>query len=312
MALLNQVVCGNVFANTGVGKCTFIPREIKGLFIVPLAFVISQANAVNLQSYLEAQAKAPIKSERIYPVHKFVGLTDNSEDVTSETFGYGGVSIVREGSYNWQLRFVNGGLCLLTALQAYNGQDVAVIFYDGAGNLIGTRRNGGLAGIPLNSFWAHKWTPSDGSTTAGFNLSVSFDAEYINQKLSFISGSTDADLDLSSIVGIMDIGMQVVSATAGDAVLSISERCSGNASDFGDLYGNDLADPSLFEAVGADGSAQTISAVAYNSANKTFTLTFTPVRTVGSTVSIKGITELEAVDIMGYEGGSVDVPLATA
>lgn len=308
---LNSVKCTTAFANTGFGKCTFTPREIVAALLVSSSFVITEADTENLQSFLEDAIKNPVRSERANLVPGFVAFTDSSDEVVREQLGYGGTATLRDGNYNWTFRFVDGGLCLLSSLQAFNGQRPNVIFIDAAGNFIGTKRNGGLAGIPVEDYWANKWVPSDGSS-ASANLSVyfSFRPETINQMLSFIQTANIDGFDLASLQGIQDLVLVAGAATASSAVISVADKCSGSVEDFGDLYGADLANDSLWTAVGVDGSVQTISAVAYNATTRVFTLTFDAPRTVDSIVGLAPINDLENAGIVGFEGTTVRVPLA--
>lgn len=309
MNAINSFSCATAFGNTGTNKCAFAPKEVVGMFIVPKSWSIKNDQVPTLQTYLEQSAKSPSKSSRIYPVHNFVGFTDSSEDVVRETLGYGETVTIRDGNYNWMFRFVKGGMCLLKSLRDRNGSDVYVVFIDKEGNLIGTIRNGGLAGIPISDFWAPKWTLGDGSgTTSNFSVFMSFKPEYINERLAFIQ-TKNSGLILEDIQGLQDLLAIPITAAAGTANVYVVDKCSGNNEDVADLFGDDLAEVSLWSASSVNGTAQTISAVAFNPLTKSYTLTFTPVRTVGSIISLASVDVLEAADIVGFEGSSSSLPL---
>lgn len=263
---------------------------------------------MNLQSFLETASKAPLSANRILPIHGFVGIEDSSEEVTRETLGYGAVRSLRDGNYGWTLRFIDGGLCLLSSLQAFNGQKVYVIFVDASGNFIGTKKGNGLGGVPVDDFWANKWTPSDGSTTAGLSVFFSFRPEYINQRLAFIQTSSILDFDFGSITGLQDVNLTVLSSTDSSVTLKIADKCSGDDT-FSELFGEDLVNANGITAVGEDGSTQTIDSQSYNPTTKVYTLTFSPARTVGSIISLVDVSSLELAGIEGYEGTSVFAPL---
>lgn len=286
MAELNKLACALGFGNFGVNRCSFIPKEIAGLFIVTAGFSINAAQAGNVVDYLQAQAHNPNVNERIYPVHNFLALTDNSEEAVTETFDYGSTRTIRDGNYNWNLRFMDGGLCLLAALQTFNfTSDVHIIFYDKTGVLIGTEsEDGGLAGVPMEDFFAPKWTPATGAASAIFSLSVSHDPIWINQKLAFIDTSRETK-SVRKVKGMTGISTRVLSQTASSAVLKLADSCSGDGAGFFEMYGADL-DAALFTAYGVDGSLQTISAAVVNNAAETVTLTFTPARTVATRLSV--------------------------
>lgn len=306
--MINQVACASAFSNVGVGRCSFIPREIVGAMLVSANFVITEADSADLQTFLQDAAADAVAANRLLPIHGFVGITDSSEDVTRETLGYGVSRTLRDGNYGWTLRFVEGGLCLLTALQEFNGQRVYVIFIDAAGNLIGTKKPTGLGGIPVDDFWANKWVPSDGTTTANLSLFFSFRPEYINQRLAFIQTSNIPDFDFDSIVGLQDVAIQILTAAAGTVTLKLADRCSMDNS-FSDLFGADLVAADGITAVGVDGSVQTIDAQTFNATTRVYTLTFDPTRTVASIINLIPVADLETAGISGYEGRSVVAPV---
>lgn len=302
---LNSVNCASAFANVGIGRCSFTPREIVGAILVSASFVITPSDAENLQAFLESEAKTPIKAIRILPIHNFVGITDSSEEPVRQTFGYGSNRTLRDGNYNWELQFVDGGLCLLTSLQALNGQKVYVIFYDAGGNLIGTKKDNGLGGIPVDDFWANKWGVADGTNPANLSLYFSFKPEYINQRLAFVQATQDANFDFDAITGLQDVNITVISATANSVKVKVADKCSGDDT-FSDMFGVEIAADTGFEATSVTGSDQTVSAVAYDPTTRVYTLTFTPTRTETSILNLK---DLDTMDIEGYEGVAVRVPV---
>lgn len=304
---LNTFDCVQAFGNTGIGRCSLIPAWIKGMIIVPNAFTITEANSVNLQTFLEDAAKNPSKANRIFPIHNFVGMTDNSEDVVTESLGYGDAIPIRDGNYSWTFRFIQGGICLLRALQTYNGSNVSVLFYDDNGVLYGRNTTAGLMGVPLISFFAAKWSVSDSTTIAGFNVTVMFNPKHLNKNLGFIS---DDNFDPLMIVGLQDLNITPVCAQT-STILSASVTASCAGENLFDLYSDELADGSLWEARNsATGATLAITSVAPNVATKAFTVTLTAARTNDTIVSLKGVDVLEAAGIMGVESKPVIIPLA--
>lgn len=304
MSIINQYLCSALFGNTGIGQCSLIPKEIKGFFIVPRNFVITQANADALQSYLETAAANDLPTERIYPVHNLVGITDNSEEPVRETLGYGGNATLRQGNYSWTFRFLDGGLCLLRSLQRFNQQPVSILFYDADGVLFGRKVSTGLAGVPVIDFNANKWTPSDGSVIAGFTVTIEMDSRYLNQDLAVIQ---DENVDLTSILGLQTAMLNVTAASASSVTVQVMAACGGV--NLYDLYAAQLADETVWTAVGVSGAAQTISAVAGVPASKSFTLTFTPTRTEATNLNLVQVSDLETAGINGFEGQQVTVPV---
>lgn len=301
MATLNTFPCSEAFGNTGISKCSLVPALIVGMLIVPNDFVITAANAATLQDYLSTAAKDPVKSKRLFPVHNFTAFTDNSEDPVVETTGYGDPIPVRDGNYSWTFRFITGGICLLKALQKFNGQSVSVLFYDNNGLLFGANTSKGLAGVPLKSFFAQKWTPTDGSNVAGFNVNVVFDPKYINQNFGFIK---DDETDYTQVVGLQDINIVAVGPQT-PLLLAVSTVAGCVGDNLFDLFKDELSAGALWSVINkATGEDVVIDSVAKNEGNKTFTITLTAGVAAGSQliVNLKPVDELEAADIIGFEG----------
>lgn len=308
MSNLNSFNCSQLFGNTGSGNCDFLLKEIKGAIIVPNDVILTREDVAALQTYLEGKAKAALPSERFYFIHHLIGITDNSEEPVDETMGYGSLVRLRDGDYNWTFRFMRGGLCLLFSLQNFNGQPVSLLFYDSAFTIIGTKKGNGLGGVPVNSFYANKWTPADGSTAINLSFTVAIDSIYLNKRMAYIQ--TDESVDLASIKGLNDVTIETVSAAAGTATVRVIPVCGGSPEAFFDAYSADLVDEALWVAnEKGSGDAETISAVAANSATKTFTLTFLPVRTADSIVKLVDTAALEVAGILNTESQPATVPM---
>lgn len=303
---LNQFNCTSSFGNTGIGKCSLIPSFIVGMFLVPNNLVITEANAANLQTFLEDKAKDSNKNNRIYPVHNFVGMTDNSEEAVSETTGYGFAIPLRDGNYSWTFRFVQGGICLLKELQKFNHQNMSALFIDSNGVVYGRNVPTGLAGVPLISFYAGKWTLSDSSTIANFAITVTFDPKHLNQDLGFIK---DDNFIASDVVGLQSVNVSPVGSQT-TTVLNVSVAAACGGENLFDLYSTELADGSLWNVLDSTtGAALTVSSVAANAANKSFAITVSATRSNPSLVSLKDVATLEAADIFGVESNVALVPL---
>jgi hypothetical protein len=307
MSMINEIACTEVFANTGFGQCNFSPREIFGILLVNPDFVIKDTDTATLQTFLTNAARNINKGLRLRPIMGFVEAEDSSEEPVRQTFGYGATKTLRDGNYNWQFKFVNGGTCLLKSLQALNGQTPYVIFVDAAYNLIGTVKDGGLGGIPVTDYWANPWNLNDGSGVATlFSIYLSFAPTYINQRLAFIQTSTIPNFDISGVRGVQDVLLNVTASSASSISVQLKDKCTGSL-DFGALYSDELEDPSAWVATTTLGVAQVIDTVVYNAATKTFVLTFDPVRAAATILNLADISALIGLGVIGYEGIPVTV-----
>lgn len=312
--MLNVVSCETAFENVGYGKCTFTPREITGMFIVPDDFLIKESDTSDLQTFLYNKITDPVKSKRVFPILGFVGVEDGSEEPVRETLGYGSTRTLKEGNYAWTFRFEKGGLCLLRSLQKINGQSVNVIFIDGAGVMFGAKKtvggDTGLGGIPIDDFWANKWTISDGAgASTSLSVYLSFKPVHVNENLSFLSTSELSNFDIYSVRGVQDIVIDVVSATSSAIKYKLRDKCSGSVSSFSEVYETELKILTSAVVTDEDGIPETIDDIAYNDVTNEWTITLDPVRTSDSILSLADIATLTSNGIEGFESNRVSVPL---
>jgi len=306
MSNLNRTICVAGGANTGLGECPLIPKNIIGMFIVPNNFELTPAQIATIQVSLQTAAANDSPASRIYPVHNFVGLTDNTGELVTETLGYGGIAPITEGKYDWTFRISRGGLCLQKALRKFNNKPARVLFYDASYVLYGAMSGANLIGIPLEMFYALPWTLSDGSgTTAGFNVRVVFDPIYFNDNLGYVETADDGFL-LSEIQGIKEVNLvETVASAKPIIVVQALAGCGGE--NLYDLYSTELADEALWVATNANtGAVIAITSVAAAAATKAFTVT---IAATVDPVNLKlaAISLLEAAGMEGYESKTLRI-----
>lgn len=306
MGVINRTICVTGGGNTGVGDCPLIPRHIIGFFIVPSNYSITPTEALALQTTLQNDANNDLPSQRIYPVHGLVGLTDNTGELVTETLGYGGIAAITEGKYDWTFRLGRGGVCLQQQLRKYNGKSLSVLLYDNNYVLYGTLVNGNLAGIPLELFYALPFTLSDGSgTTTAFNVRMVMDPTYLNDNLAYLETREDGFL-LSTITGLQDIKLVEAAGSAKPVIVVQALAGCGNENLY-DLYSDELSEVALWTVVNANsGEEIAITSVATNDAVKGFTITI-PATADPVIVSLAPVSELETAGIIGYEGRPLTV-----
>lgn len=298
--MLNQLECAQAFANTGVGECDLIPSNIVGMYIVPASFRIGPEDDVF--KTLRDAAEADVARDRIYPVHNFVGVDDNTGDLNEETLGYGGVAVLSEGKYDLTFRIGQGGLCLQKRLRQYNAVKPRVLLIDANGIIFGQMVDGELAGIPLELYFARALTLSDGnSTTTSFRVRIMFDAKYLNDSFGFVSSSV-VGFNPSEVVGLQDL----IIRDAGDSnatTLNVQVKTGCGTEDALEVFATELADDALWKVTDAsDGTDVTISSVSIAGDVATLTVTSAP-DTVK--VDLVPVSELADAGIVGYEGKPV-------
>lgn len=307
--------------NTGICECFFDPALIDGAMKVPLKKVFTEAEIsdANIQSTLEAAARAA-RADRVYPFGPFENITDNTEDPTRQTFGYGTVKTVREGKYNWLFQFINGGLNLSNALRSFNGLTgkYGWIFKDSKNTLIGTSKkdingNWGLAPVPLADYYARPWRPSDGTNVTNYGVEVSFDPVYINEKIAFKRVSIDSYL-LSEFVGLEDIKLAFVGFSGAASVVVSAETDCGSTNVY-DLYADELENPDAWVVKSVTGVEKTIAAVTKNEPLEGWTIGLQGAEVFedGDTVTLAAPSVLAAapINVVGYEGTTLVIDLGS-
>lgn len=273
MGALNTLNCGvSGYGNTGFGSCVLNFDRIAGAFLVPRAYVLTPANIAALQTKLQADAQAADPINRIYPIHYFLGITDNSADVTDQTLGYQSLIEVNPGDYNWLFQYVEGGLCLNKALWKLKKGNWSVLFYDKTFKLFGYKSGSNLKGVPLKKLNVPKWRPNDGNAnTMLTQVGFVFEPEYINEMIGFVDTS-DLSFALTDILGLQDVALTSLAARAA-GVMKIGAVTGCGSVNLFSTYGANLANVAAWVASNAAGALITITSVAQDTNLKGWTVT---------------------------------------
>jgi len=310
MSILNNIVCSAAGGNTGIADCSLTLKNVVGGFLVPASFELTEAQLASKDAALAAILAAVNNDNpalRIYPLPETVTMTDNSEDVVLQTFGFGAQVPVRDGKYNLTFQYTKGGNCINNALQKFNSGNYRYIGFDAAGVLFGTKVGTSLKGIPLDYFYAAPFKFNDGANVALFAYRLSFNPAYINSGLGFISLNV---ADLMAINGLQNIVFSLVAPrAAGVFRLRATTGCAGT--DLYSIYGDELADDTNF-VVTRLGNAVTITSVAKdaNTGSFLFTLDTTDpdYNAAGPfVVNTAAPSVLAGNGVEGYEGIAVTV-----
>lgn len=120
MADLNKLICAAIIANTGNGTCCVDFSKIIGIIKVPKGAEITEANATNLQTYIQTQIQAATKTLRWFPMGDFLSLELGGADARTFTYGYG--RKVTSGYNDYEFKFETGdcGACEAWQYQSHN------------------------------------------------------------------------------------------------------------------------------------------------------------------------------------------------
>jgi len=300
---VNQLACATGGGNTGVGTCFADPKNIVGAILTPVGYTITDAQiAAGLLTKLEQDIIAD-KSSRIYPVFGFVGITDNSEDATTETYGYGGLDYVREGFNNWLLRFVKGGICLNAQMRKFNNMSLGALFVDATGLIWGEKVATGVKAIDMEKVFTPNWKVNTGAATTIYNTRFVFDAVAMNDSPGFITTS-DLGFNVKSLMGLQNVAIVKVTRAAG--VLTVRALAGCASTNLYDDYSTELANAALWVARNAaTGNQIAITSVTADPNTSGFIVTLNTTDTDYTTgavaLSLASPTVLDTAGVSGYE-----------
>lgn len=305
--MLNQKICLAGGANTGFGDCTLNPKNLVGFILAPIGAKIVEADLADFGAFLAGKINSAIASERWYPVHGFETVTDNTEDVTIETLGYGGKAVVREGDYDLLFRWIKGGMCLQKALRKFNDSNMAVFLIDGDGMLFGTTVGTSMQAIPLVLFYAQPWRVNDGSTGTNYGVRIAFRPKPVNEDLAFLDVSALGFI-LSTFKGLQNISLVVLNPENAP-ITKVRALVGCSKKNLYEEYSTELAEVGLWKAYKqSDGSAIVVSTVAVDAALEAFTVTVAS----GAESYYLELVDPEALmagGVSGYESIRVLVPV---
>lgn len=312
MAGINELNCAKKRKNVGFGSCVLDPKAISGSFEVPEDFELTEADLLTpetLREKLENAIRADNPEERIYPIHKFLAITDNSEETVFQTIGTTQV-VIRDGNYRYTQQFQEGGLCLSNSLRTHNYQRTFWLHYDPTNLLMGGRKvkaDGSvvIAGMPAINFHQQKMKLPTQSEAAGYIGYWEFAPEYFNEAIGF----SVAGFPLSELKGLRDVNLKQ-SGTSAAGVFKVIAKTGCDAVNMFDKYSTQLAAVSAWKLANATtGNAITITTVVADPNIKGWTITadsadadYPATATGKMTVNLVGPTALEALGVDGFEG----------
>lgn len=308
---LNKIFCGAEAKNTGICDCFFDPKLMIGAILVPKKKVFTETELLdaNIQATMEALV-AEDRKLRIYPIQGFVAITDNSEEPTEQTFGYGTKEPVKEGHYNWLFGYRNGGVNLSNALRSFNGltNKYAVIFIESQNHLLGTRKkdangNDGLAGIPLESLYTYPWKANDGTNLASYRTKFDFLPGYINENIAFKRVATTSYM-LAELVGLEDIKLEILSGE-GSAIVTIGATSDCGSTDMYEQFADEFANEEAWVGKDSDGVVIATSSAVKDDDEGGWVVTFASAPAT-ITMAKPSVLAVAPVSVSGYEADTID------
>lgn len=296
MAVINDPGCTVVNSNTGLPDCPLNPDKIVGLILLDKDKVFAANETLTVAAFITAlQAATVAEGEaRIYPIFRFDGMTDNSEDAIKTTSGYGAETFVRDGKYKLTFDMHIGGHQLQQKIRAYNKSKKKVLLVDDSGVIYGTLTSAGLlTGLSLDYFNAKPFKMNDGTNPATYSLEIclSKPAE-LNENIGYIK--TDQDIE-EVVKGITDVNVTLVAAAT--TYVNVKVKTADDSIDLYDVYSENMHEITAWIIKNALGAAITPSAHTAEAATKSIKLTAT--LTAGTyTVQMAPAATLRAAPIL--------------
>ena len=311
MSEYNKPSCTTEVGNTGVNDCSFDPKHIIGAMLIPKSKVFTENELAAIKTTLQTGTLAAPEL-RMYPIFKFVALTDGSEEETISTKGYGNKSVNREGKYDWTFEVMGGGVCLQKKLRMFNGnKKYKVLFFTADKYLVGTKdTTGQLMGVAYDDIYAKPFKLSDGTNDTMYMIRFLLSKP---EELNDTPFAMKLDFDPEeNIKGLIDLELYEVSVTTGEATIQVRTAC--DKLNLYDLYTTELTNVANW-TVSKAGAEVTIDVIVPNATTKDFTL---HVSNTGDHVFTLAAPATLAADGMGgapdngYEAGTVTVTLPTS
>lgn len=290
---INKPTCTTTFGNTGIGSCEFNPDMIRGALRVPIGWTQALADIDDIVADIQADILATSHTDRIFPISRFITITDNSEAPTINTSGYGDKEVVKDGAYDWTFLHKEGGFSLHRRLRRNNANNCEVLLWDKNNVLWGTLAvDGGMKGITTDYLYEEKVKMPDGTNMAQYNLHMVLPKpEQLNEYAAYVQLTSDPE-DLFK--GLIDLELVQVSVAAGKATIKVQTKCEGV--NLYDTYSTALASAALWTCAKA-GAAVTITGVVADDDTSAFEVSFT-----GTGVHTIGLTNPTALETAGVGG----------
>lgn len=300
-----KVSCGTAGGNTRVGDCwndIGIPR---GILFVPVGKTYTTTSIAAFIAAITPDLLADIPAQRVYPVQNIVEPTDSTPETTMITFpGDGSQIAAGENAYTLKFRWVDGGFCLHNSLRQKNRTTKAFMIIDSNGQLIAT--DGGtdlIKGIVGYNYTAPFKFAATKDTVSTYDTMLSFAPEQVNENIAILDFANNGGLGyLSGLEGLFNVHISQAVAPTSTHVKVKAQVVGCGSSDMYDLYADALAVTGAWKVVRDDnGGTIVVSAVAKSAVFNGWDLTLTAATGLTVRVSLVGPTELDAIDVTGYE-----------
>lgn len=221
--------CEAVLGNTGTGQCFFDIETVGGVIFAPKGSTLTTASLTALQAALTAAITNDNPRQRLFPVNNIIDCKSNSEKVVIQTSNTGAKKVVRDVYDALDLMWWDGGFCLLYQLRKGNGLNNPFYLYTINGLLIGVDAGAGLIKpiIPTLA-WANAMGWSDGTKSAEYGVTLSWNAKQTNDNVKIIDFSPVGGQGyLDSLTGLQTIKLVKQARVVALLTVGLQLACGG-------------------------------------------------------------------------------------
>lgn len=229
MANLNKLICAAIIANTGNGNCCIDFKKIIRLIKVPKGTEITETDAQNLQTFIQAKIQAATKATRWFPVGEFYGMTPEGGDAKTFAYGYGKSINTGYNDYSYTFETADCGACEAWQNQSHNGNSKHYYYLIAEDGMILGRKStrplsatnaspvkillpfeGGFEALPISL--------TNGTDPSRYFVKLTISVDQLNYgKVGWLTPTTDAELSYltDTIQGLRTIFFEETFQTAG-------------------------------------------------------------------------------------------------
>jgi len=219
--------CNVGLSDTGRPNCVPLFSVTNNLIQVPLKDKDGNLNGIDLSAGIPNWAdfvNAADPSQRWFPIPTFENVELPKADSQFEEANSGRMAFLRQGkrSFSGELWADDSTPTFLGKLSAARCVDFGVYIVDVNGSLIGSEVDGFLYPIPVdNASWDPRFMFATDSTVQKIMLGFDFDRNF-DESTMYMVTSEEAGIDFSSLKGLVDVNLNITSASATEIVVEAS------------------------------------------------------------------------------------------
>ena len=298
--------CLSNLGNTGVGACWNDLGIILYAMEAPLGVPIPATTVQAFQTAVAAAILNDNKNLRIRPIGGITKIERSGGEPITFTEETTQNEIVSGFSFvKLILSYRKGGLCLSNALQTGNSTNNGWLFADDKATVWAAASDvaDSVEAIPATFSALPAIPPTQPSEVAQYRFQLNIDPFYMNKGIALIDTKPiGGKRYLDSLNGLLDVTLSFPAARA-LGVIKVKAKTSCGTVDLYDQFADELAVIGAWSFKNADtGADVAILSAAKDTVNNGWTVTLTPnTYALAGYLSLAGPTELDALDVSGYE-----------